>query len=372
MIIILSVIYCGLSACIHRCDGTYELEFSSNTPPGIRRREYENPKYVGCLKGMDGTQLAYATQSSSGMFFVEDKKDVCKANILSCNFDTHGKEMYVSFTTVDASKIRKRLNPQNTAIVNVEFEVKHGFFDKLHKAVINIPNYIIKKIMPKLEDFQPISNVEIKMDCLHNCLNVSPGSQLLSLQAILGSSSRVPILLSGPFGSGKTRVLARATYEIVMESIKSQRIVRIIICAHHSASTQTYITDYFCDAIGAIDNEWRKNVKLIRITRGTFQKDSTHNSYFRNLSQFKEDVAQGKYLQEKCLIVITTYMTSVSLLSIIKPGADGFFTHVMLDEAGQVREPEAIAPLCLATPDCKIVIAGDSKQVIHYIFSYCM
>ena len=41
----------------------------------------------------------------------------------------------------------------------------------------------------------------------------------------------------------------------------------------------------------------------------------------------------------------------------------GFFTHILMDEGAQAREPEAVAPLCLATKDTKIVIAGDSSQV---------
>ncbi len=41
----------------------------------------------------------------------------------------------------------------------------------------------------------------------------------------------------------------------------------------------------------------------------------------------------------------------------------GFFTHILLDEGAQAREPEAVAPLSLATKDTKIVIAGDPQQV---------
>ena len=53
----------------------------------------------------------------------------------------------------------------------------------------------------------------------------------------------------------------------------------------------------------------------------------------------------------------------------------GHFTHILLDEGAQSREPESIAPLCLADIDTKIIIVGDHKQVYYtciYIAQYIM
>ena len=41
----------------------------------------------------------------------------------------------------------------------------------------------------------------------------------------------------------------------------------------------------------------------------------------------------------------------------------GTFTHVFIDEAGQALEPEAFLPLSLATPETRVVLAGDPKQL---------
>ena len=43
-----------------------------------------------------------------------------------------------------------------------------------------------------------------------------------------------------------------------------------------------------------------------------------------------------------------------------------------MDEGAQAREPEAVAPLCLATKNTKIVIAGDQFQVgLYVVLIYC-
>ena len=60
-------------------------------------------------------------------------------------------------------------------------------------------------------------------------------------------------------------------------------------------------------------------------------------------------------------LIVTTLATSRHLDGIIK---QGHFTHILIDEGAQSREPEAVAPLTLANRDTKIVIAGDHKQVI--------
>jgi len=60
-------------------------------------------------------------------------------------------------------------------------------------------------------------------------------------------------------------------------------------------------------------------------------------------------------------LIITTFLTAPHLTFYdVKP-----FTHILIDEGAQTREPEAIAPLVLAGDNAKIVIAGDHLQV-HY------
>lgn len=51
----------------------------------------------------------------------------------------------------------------------------------------------------------------------------------------------------------------------------------------------------------------------------------------------------------------------------------GFFTHILIDEAAQAMECEAVMPLSLANENTRIVLAGDHMQVCilkHVTFTF--
>ena len=83
--------------------------------------------------------------------------------------------------------------------------------------------------------------------------------------------------------------------------------------------------------------------------------------YLLPLKKLKKEVASFHYrMQTGNTVVATTLLSALHLCQLFPPG---FFTHILLDEGAQCREPEAIAPLSLALDNTQIVIAGDSNQV---------
>ena len=60
-------------------------------------------------------------------------------------------------------------------------------------------------------------------------------------------------------------------------------------------------------------------------------------------------------------VVITTLSMSKHLFNLKLN--HGFFTHILMDEAAQALEPEALIPLALAGPNTKVVFTGDHMQV---------
>ena len=60
-------------------------------------------------------------------------------------------------------------------------------------------------------------------------------------------------------------------------------------------------------------------------------------------------------------VVITTLSTSQVLLDL--EVLHGFFTHILIDEAAQALEPEALNPLKFAGTNTKVVFTGDHMQV---------
>ena len=67
-------------------------------------------------------------------------------------------------------------------------------------------------------------------------------------------------------------------------------------------------------------------------------------------------------------IVVTTLSTS-KLLYALELG-QGFFSHILIDEAAQALEPETITPVALAGPSTKLVFTGDHMQVMHRLVTY--
>lgn len=66
-------------------------------------------------------------------------------------------------------------------------------------------------------------------------------------------------------------------------------------------------------------------------------------------------------------IVVVTLNISMELASLDLP--KGYFTHILLDEAAQAMECEAIMPIALAGENTRIVLAGDHMQMSPELFS---
>lgn len=69
----------------------------------------------------------------------------------------------------------------------------------------------------------------------------------------------------------------------------------------------------------------------------------------------------------KYRIIVVTLNISMELASLDLP--KGYFTHILLDEAAQAMECEAIMPLALAGDTTRIVLAGDHMQMSPELFS---
>lgn len=61
--------------------------------------------------------------------------------------------------------------------------------------------------------------------------------------------------------------------------------------------------------------------------------------------------------------VIVTTLSTAKVLFPLKLD-EGFFSHILIDEATQALEPEAVTPIALAGPNTKIVFTGDHMQVL--------
>ncbi|RXM36792.1 putative helicase with zinc finger domain [Acipenser ruthenus] len=131
-----------------------------------------------------------------------------------------------------------------------------------------------------------------------------------------------PVLIIGPYGTGKTFALAQAVKHILKVYFRNRWVKTV-----HPTVQQ------YC---------------LISSTQYAFQMPQ------------KEDIVKHR-------VVVVTLSTSQYLCQLdLEPG---IFTHILLDEAAQAMECETIMPFALASNSTRIVLAGDHMQLSPFVYS---
>ena len=248
----------------------------------------------------------------------------------------------------------------------VKFEIQRFYFKMLHNSLNNLSTEAVQKLIPNRKvfssyepgEFFPVSKAPFESIELDS-------AQMSALYLILKSSPALPVLIAGSFGSGKTRLLARAAYEI----LKGRRR-RVLICAHHQSSVDTFV-NYFCEMKYNRNTPNRNNrsvwaVEMIRIVANDSYTSSTRDKYKLDDIYKAKNGLTLKDL-DKYQLVLTTFSTASNLFTRLqsKQGQRGglIFTDVLMDEGAQIREPEMVGALGWAGKETKIIIVGDHYQV---------
>ena len=369
---------------ILRCDGIFTVRIKRPEQNYIQSKE-SYVRYGSIIAGtgndLDDDKMSYASHSSEGVIilYLYDEFNhlvVVEADVIKYVYKD--KKILIGFDRINFTillKNFKKLRKEGTIFkdVFIKFLLKYSYFDLLHDAVDNISEEIIHKIMPNsASDFTHHSDVDIQMPFSKlkeiigldiykkNVSQTIPGSQMQALHKILSvGPCSSPVLLAGSFGTGKTRVLTRAAYQV----LRNDKKAKVLLCAHHQASADSFINKYF----GEIKEKYRelKGVHIVRaISENSYSilKNAEYKQYYKTFSRI-----QNMKIDETSLrLVVTTFSSSLRLL---KKLGRNHFTHIFIDEGAQTREPETIAPLCLANKNTKVVIAGDHKQVTLHAHS---
>ena len=169
---------------------------------------------------------------------------------------------------------------------------------------------------------------------------------------MLFSRSSAPVLIPGPFGSGKTRLLAVAAQEILRYSEENKEDGRVLICCYQQDSADVFMNEYFLKEQGTLHD-----VEVVRVTTKQRLTNLKVNTCFITVSDFKKSF--HVYQSKKHVIFVTTCGLALWMSDVAK----NYFTHILIDEGAQTREPETITPLIMANKDTRIIIAGDTQQV---------
>ena len=183
-----------------------------------------------------------------------------------------------------------------------------------------------------------------------------------AMEAILLSESVLPVIIAGPFGTGKTFLLSQAAEYLVRYS----KDCHILICIHTNCAADVYLehfykripSDHDCKILRLVYKE-QMVATILRHLHKYCLFDSPKHQKFR----YPLEPEARKYQ-----IIITTVISAQQLL---KLNLTGHFTHIFIDEAAQMTVPEVMMALSLASNTTKVVLAGDHMQVSLSIVKIC-
>ena len=320
---------------VFRCSGKFQL--------------VEEGNWVYLL-GISGDNIAYVTQASDSLTISYNKGQV-QAAISRENFRHTDKVLYIDINESALKHCFHLTSNQNKWHVDVKFALKDSYFASLQRFVRSLTQATIQRVLPcNFPPFQPASLHEY-----HDVLNLQTCSedQRNALATIVASpASGPPVLVTGPFGTGKTRILALATHYFLQCSTKEERKTSILVCTQQHGSA-----DAFIECLMNLVISIPENVYVARLANRSIRIDPAIQKHQRSLDDIQLDFTRRPPTNKRPFLVVTTCQTAHGLKRRVPEGF--FFTHILLDEVAQMREAEAVAPLCLANSSTKIVIAGD-------------
>ena len=312
---------------------------------------------------LDGDKVAYAEQAcenDGNLVLSFNGKDYLAKMVLPYSWKKNQDCIYIRMPKVDALKLRNLRSQFVIPDVYVMLELKYSYFDRLHEAVDLLSHCTIQRLIPTNASWfsYPGESPTLFLSNRYKEFLALDYGQLKALEMIVYAKPKAPVIVVGSFGTGKTRMLAHAAFQIFVA--KYNENPRVLICAHHQTSANAFLTKYF----GPMkEQRWRVNIArmMFRIN----EIDERYRKYCRSSSYVAKNL-------NRIQLVVTTFANCLHLAKLLKGSADRWFTHILIDEGAQTREPETIAPLFMCGPKTVVAIAGDHKQVSAHCmeFSY--
>lgn len=243
---------------------------------------------------------------------------------------------------------------QPGSLYNIWFTFNRVNFRRLHQAVDSARNLDVDFLFPSQPTKQATNRTPIMPFTTLN------QQQLQAVDMILSSKGAPPYVVHGPPGTGKTMTLVEA----ILQLYTKRKDTRILVCAASNSAA-----DHILQKLVTNRNAEAKENEIFRL-----------NATSRLYEDVQPDCIQFCYFQDSIFlcpplkalmcyrVIISTYMSSSLLYA--EGITCGYFSHVFLDEAGQVSEPETMVPMSnFCQRETVVVLAGDPKQLGPVVYS---
>ncbi|XP_073704971.1 3'-5' exoribonuclease HELZ2 [Garra rufa] len=284
---------------------------------------------------------------------VEHRNNVYEALVLKQAVGEYHISLHLSAQCVSELQLKK----ETWCKMEVQFQLDRLSFCQIHQAIDYLPD--LHNVLPDFSKCCVPVNIT-KQSELNN-------KQQIALNFILGKceGNKVapPLLIYGPFGTGKTLCLASAATKLALRSEN-----KVLICTYTNSSADLYVREHFHPHI----TNGHPNLKILRIkaNRGGASIRATDDitlKYCLCSRDGQSFIRPARSDLESHRIIITTTSMARRFRELKLP--EGFFSHILIDEASQMLEGEALMALGLADKHTRVVLAGDHMQMAPKLFS---
>ncbi|XP_066992775.2 probable helicase with zinc finger domain isoform X2 [Anabrus simplex] len=291
----------------------------------------------------------------------ENEVGTSKRIVYEALIEDKGKNMI--YLRLSAAAVRAlNLKPDTDFLAEVQFQLNRIPYCEWHYAIDKIADFRV--IFPEtyLEPSIPWTPQRQWSDILDSRLNLKQKEAVVAITTPV-SCPLPPILIIGPFGTGKTYTLAQAIKQLLI-----QPDTRVLVCTHSNSAADLYIKDYLHPYVEA-GNEHACPLRIYYHKRWVATVNQVVQKYCLiemngGIKSFRVPTLED-IMKHRVIVVTLSISMYLSTLGLQK----GHFSHILLDEAAQAMECEAIMPLALASDDTRIVLAGDHMQLSPELFS---
>ena len=286
----------------------------------------------------------------------EKKVKLNRKKIWECIIEDTAKS--VIYVRLSSAMVKEnKLSPDMKIKAEIQFRLSRLSMAEMHYAINRITDLSI--VYPDMEPVPKIPWSPSSQWCSDLDPNLNPKQReaIIAITAPL-SIQLPPILIHGPYGTGKTYTLGKA-----IEQLLKKEGNKVLVCTRSNSAADLYIKEYLDPAF----LERKNGNRLLRVYYHNRWVQTVHPTVQKYCLIDTDPVTSTRKFRTPVLadledkeVVVATLSTSRILAQLLTPG---HFTHILLDEAAQAMETEAIMPLVLATAATRIVLAGDHMQL---------